>query len=236
MVWHIVFGIEADIEALLSPTHLLLALGMLLMLSGGMRHFWATRPPGERRGFWAWFPFLLSSALSLAMILFLAQYGQFTELQATGAAPADPFYPQAVSVLGALVLSAAAVGMFAVMLQQERLPFGAITFIFVLVIAAHSLMREGTEAIPAALLAGVLGDVWLHLTETRLKRITGLRVFCFIIPFAYYLALMGLMPLRYGALWWAVHMTAGLPVVTGLAGILISFVAWPPKQSVERTG
>src|SRR5918992_2170806 len=34
MVWHELFGIEADVEALLSPTHLVLALGGTLILSG----------------------------------------------------------------------------------------------------------------------------------------------------------------------------------------------------------
>ncbi|PIP65118.1 hypothetical protein COW95_03595 [Candidatus Peregrinibacteria bacterium CG22_combo_CG10-13_8_21_14_all_49_11] len=38
MLWHIAFGIEAGIEALLSPTHLLLATGAFLLFSGGARH------------------------------------------------------------------------------------------------------------------------------------------------------------------------------------------------------
>ena len=34
MFWHIIFGIEVSIDALLSPTHLLLLIGALLILSG----------------------------------------------------------------------------------------------------------------------------------------------------------------------------------------------------------
>lgn len=37
MLWHSRFGIEAGIEALLSPTHLVLALGGMLMVSGPLR-------------------------------------------------------------------------------------------------------------------------------------------------------------------------------------------------------
>ena len=37
MLWHIVFGIEVSIDALLSPTHLLLLIGALLILSGPLR-------------------------------------------------------------------------------------------------------------------------------------------------------------------------------------------------------
>jgi hypothetical protein len=35
--WHIIFGVEKDLEALLSPTHLLLAIGATLMVSGPFR-------------------------------------------------------------------------------------------------------------------------------------------------------------------------------------------------------
>ncbi len=34
MIWHIVFGIERSVDALLSPTHLLLATGGILMVTG----------------------------------------------------------------------------------------------------------------------------------------------------------------------------------------------------------
>ncbi|MGH2668071.1 MAG: hypothetical protein ACRDH5_02950, partial [bacterium] len=37
LVWHEVFGFEADVEALLSPPHLALALGMGLIITGPLR-------------------------------------------------------------------------------------------------------------------------------------------------------------------------------------------------------
>ena len=40
MVWHGIFGIEQNVEALLSPTHLLQALGMWAMVSGPLRAAW----------------------------------------------------------------------------------------------------------------------------------------------------------------------------------------------------
>ncbi len=236
MVWHLVFGIEANIEALLSPTHLGLAVGMVLMLSGGLRHFWATRRPGVRRGFWKSFPFVLSATLSLAVILFLMQYGHFTEIMATGLAPKDPSYAQEVSVLGVLVFTGALIGSISTMLRRDRLPFGAVTFVLATLAVGFSLMRFGTEAIPAALFAGIIGDLWLEVGETKVKRMTALRIFCFLLPFAYYAFLLELLSLGQGHLWWAVHMTAGLPVVAGFTGFLVSFIAWPSRQAIERTG
>ncbi len=37
MIWHMLFGIEVNVDALLSPTHLLLAVGMALIVSGPLR-------------------------------------------------------------------------------------------------------------------------------------------------------------------------------------------------------
>ncbi len=234
--WHEVFGIEADVEALLSPTHLILAVGMTLMIGGGARHFWATRKPGVRRGFFECLPFLLSAGLTASIILFMTQYGRFTQIEAAGLAPPDPFYPQAVSVLGSLVFTGVMVGSLTMLLRRDRLPFGSVTFLLALAVGGVSLMRSGNETIPAALFAGILSDLWLEVAETRVKRITGLRVLCFLVPFVYYVLVFTLLPMAEGKLWWAVHLTAGLPVVAGVTGLLMSFVAWPPKQAVERTG
>jgi hypothetical protein len=62
MLWHVVFGVERDLAALLSPTHLGLFVGMLLIVSAPLRSAWAD--PGEGRAGWA--P-LLPAALSLAL-------------------------------------------------------------------------------------------------------------------------------------------------------------------------
>src|SRR5262249_59164703 len=45
MLWHILFGIEAGTQALLSPTHLGLALGMGLIVTGPLRAAWRRRGP-----------------------------------------------------------------------------------------------------------------------------------------------------------------------------------------------
>ncbi|MEL7208887.1 MAG: hypothetical protein AAGK32_11775, partial [Actinomycetota bacterium] len=39
-IWHTVFGVETGIDALLSPTHLLLFVGMALILTTPLRAFW----------------------------------------------------------------------------------------------------------------------------------------------------------------------------------------------------
>lgn len=47
MIWHILFGIEMSVDALLSPTHLMLALGVVLMVTGPLRAVWLHFPERE---------------------------------------------------------------------------------------------------------------------------------------------------------------------------------------------
>ena len=58
MTWHTIFGIEQDVEALFSPTHLLLFAGMALILSTPLRAAWSDlaepAAPGYRRFLPCW--------------------------------------------------------------------------------------------------------------------------------------------------------------------------------------
>ncbi|MAG35804.1 MAG: hypothetical protein CL878_06120 [Dehalococcoidia bacterium] len=72
MVWHIVFGIEEDVEALLSPTHLTLALGGLLVLGGPLRTAWQRTAPVH--GWLGWLPPLLSLTFMLSILTFMTQF------------------------------------------------------------------------------------------------------------------------------------------------------------------
>src|SRR5919204_3899601 len=73
MTWHLLFGVEADIEALLSPTHLLLALGSTLILTGPLRAAWA-RSDVRRRGPMEHVPALLSLSFLLSSFTFWTLY------------------------------------------------------------------------------------------------------------------------------------------------------------------
>jgi Tol biopolymer transport system component len=74
LIWHTLFGIEADVQALLSPTHLLLASGLFLMLTGPLRANWL-RMRDERALSWGTgAPVVLALALVLSMLAFFTQF------------------------------------------------------------------------------------------------------------------------------------------------------------------
>ena len=72
MVWHTVFGIEENIEALLSPTHLMLGLGMFLIFSAPLRSFVARATKGG--GWLKWLPAILSMSFTISVMTFFLQY------------------------------------------------------------------------------------------------------------------------------------------------------------------
>jgi dipeptidyl aminopeptidase/acylaminoacyl peptidase len=72
LIWHTFFGIEASTEALLSPTHLLLAGGAILILSGPLRAMW--RRPAPTPDLVSLLPMLLSLAFMLSTFTFMTQF------------------------------------------------------------------------------------------------------------------------------------------------------------------
>ena len=79
MFWHIIFGIEVSIDALLSPTHLLLLIGALLILSGPLRAAWLDDdpPPGLR----SLLPAVLAATMAAAQLGFFFQYMDGTSVR-----------------------------------------------------------------------------------------------------------------------------------------------------------
>lgn len=73
-IWHTILGIETGVDTLFSPTHLILAVGAMLMVTGPLRAFHRNGIPEHRLG--AWIPALLASALALSVLTFMTQYVQ----------------------------------------------------------------------------------------------------------------------------------------------------------------
>lgn len=75
LVWHTIFGIEASIDALVSPTHLVLALGAGLVCSGPIRS--VAYRYGDDAGGWSHVgPAAVAVAATLALVGFFTQYVQ----------------------------------------------------------------------------------------------------------------------------------------------------------------
>lgn len=229
MTWHIVFGVEADIEALLSPTHLILALGMTLMMTGGLLSWWH-RPAAKHTGNpLRELPLILSATTIVSLITFMTQFSHIVDLDAGGAAPLPQevqFGSQGMVIMGALFHGVVIAGMILLLLKRSRIPFGTVTIMFALNAFAMGKMRHGIEILPAVTAAGLLLDI---LVAALRARPWAMRVIAFAIPFLYYASTTITMLLLEGS-WWSIHMWAGMPVMAGMAGLLLSVIAWPPAM------
>lgn len=73
MVWHALLGIEAGVEALVSPTHLLLVFGAALIYTGPIRSAWR-RPAGGERRWLTQLPMVVCFGLLLSLLTFFTIY------------------------------------------------------------------------------------------------------------------------------------------------------------------
>lgn len=235
MIWHSVFGVEADIDALLSPTHLILATGLMMMFSGPLRA-WILRTEKERNGsLLSQLPLLLTMASAMSLVTFMTQYATFTDLDAMGLRPVEDaaiFLNQAIPLLDMMLVSVLLVGLLSIIMKRGRPAPGFLTILLTLNIASMSYMRSHPEVILAALAAGILGDMLLAWTMQRRDDLVRIRVCCFVLPMLLMGATTVLMLVQNG-IWWSVHMWTGSVVISGMAGILQSFVAWPPLEKIS---
>ncbi|MDQ2883991.1 MAG: hypothetical protein M3Y48_23270 [Actinomycetota bacterium] len=74
LAWHEVFGIEQDIQALFSPTHLTLFLGIVLIMSTPLRAAWADPRHDSEPRYGQFVPVIWSATMTAAMTAFFFMY------------------------------------------------------------------------------------------------------------------------------------------------------------------
>jgi hypothetical protein len=230
LIWHTLFGIEEDFEALVSPTHLLLGAGLALIVSAPLRAAW--RRPGGR-GWGDLGPALLSLCLLTAAFTFFMMFSHPLMSVIAGARHAhfDGDVGQMGGIVSLLVIAALLLGPLLVALRRWPLPAGALLLVWGVNCVLMAILDWGLPY-HWVLLAGMLLAVgacdWLLQRGQGLLPAThGLRVFAFVAPAllfgAYFLALL----LTEGSRW-SIHLLGGAVVLPGVAGWLLSYVAWPP--------
>lgn len=165
-IWHTVFGVETSIDALLSPTHLVLFVGATLIASAPLRAAWSN--PNDRSNL-TWKAFLapaLGVTWTAALVAFMLAYAV---LLTDGELPRSAFTPgrgdaeflAAYGVLSAIVTTAILTAPILLVLRRWRtIPTGAITVftVVIVVMVALGFDRDLVGLVPAVI-AGVVGDV-----------------------------------------------------------------------------
>jgi len=235
MLWHLAFGIEVDTEALLSPTHLGLATGMALLFAGPVRAAIVRGAPESAAALW---PAVLSLTIMLTGLTFMTQFAPALVDWGVGARPSSGDLMELRldrAVVSQLWITAVMIGviLFAVRQWGARLPVGSLTVMIGLnaVLMSTQSGRDYYFAmLPAAIAAGVVADGLLLWLRPSAQRIAQFRWFAFLVPFVYWSAHYLDDLVRGEHIWWKIHVWAGIPVITGLIGLLLSFFAVTAKQ------
>lgn len=237
LTWHLLFGIERSTEALLSPTHLGLALGIGFALSGPLRAAW--RRSGGMPSWRQLGPAILSLTFTFSLLTFFTEYASplitpWPIIDSTGSGPTR-------GITDILLITALTMSFVLLALRRWQLPFGTFAFMFglngalMVVFSPHSLL----VSVPTALLGGLAADLVYRFLQPSLDQPASVRLFAFLVPAMFYalyfvdLAIVGPVIFQ-GGIIWSVPFWAGAPVIAGIAGLLLSFVMIPPAQVAEE--
>jgi len=232
MFWHLRFGIEVSLQALISPPHLLLMLALGLIVTGPLRAAW------RRSGMRAPWTAIISATLLLSTFTFFDQFNQplVSTWAATSVLPADLQYAQELGILGIMVQTALLTGVVLYLLSRFTLPFGSITLLAGLNGALLGSLEQNFDLIPVAIVGGLLADLVMVWLRPGPQRIPALRVASFIGPVGVSsLYLLALEMTR--GVGWPINLWLGSIVVSGGIGFLLSYLAvQPPRPHLAGEG
>jgi len=247
MAWHGVFGFEEDVEALLSPSHLFLAVGGFMIFNAPIMEFLQT-PPAERpRSARRLLPVWLAWFGELAFISFFTQYTlPFGHPHLfVGLRPLDVQFIWDIGLLSHVIWGTVLLVTFVVLsLRYWKWPRGYFTINLTLHALTLWLMYWNTPArqywlvLPGALLAGIIIEFIygrLQPSYANAASQAKLRTFAFLVPTITFLIFFTILLGAYG-IWWEIHMWLGAPLTAGVIGWMLSLIAAPPGITEAASG
>jgi hypothetical protein len=257
MIWHIIFGVEANVDALYSPTHLLLGLGSGLIITGPWRAAWR-RKDAPTQGFVSHLPMLISLTLFVSVLTFFTQvmapFGSTFAAEGRRPQAFSPmfgalnqpgleriaFYNQALGIASVLIQTSLLLGPVLLVVRRWRLPLGSLTLVFGLNAVLMTIMRDQALAtgpyplIAVAVLAGLAADLLVHQLRPSAVRPGAFRLFAVAVPTILYTLYFLAVLLFGGGIWWTIHLWTGAVVLAGIAGWLLSYLVVPPAWPDEQ--
>lgn len=252
MSWHLAFGIERDIAALLSPTHLGLFSGGFLIVTAPLRSQWADPALGRgaaRVSLGRLLPAVGSAALAGVTCAFMFMYlhpiydnivsvGHRTFLQQDFTAGQYPYVYRENIIAGVPGFILSTVFLFApllFLLRRWRLPAGAA----VVVLGIQSLLVQALTDFrdfglaELGLIGAVAVAVLLRLLDPAPSTLGRIRVFFAVAPALFWGIYFAGIRLNDHGLGWSAEVWGGTLVWSGLAMLALTLVMWPPASPTD---
>lgn len=241
MAWHLTFGVESGLDALLSPTHLLLFSGGALILSSPIRSRWSAR---DTTSVIAMTALTLLTALVAFFLLYVNEFATTGPLVGFEALPeSDPGHttaqlPAVAGLASFLVTTALVVTPQVLVWQRGHHPRGQLVLL-VGVVAGLSAAVVDLEPAPVAGAAGaVVGALVGELAVARLDlgagpaRIPALAAAAIAPVWIGHLVGLG----AAAQVAWSIELVSGVVVLSTLAAGALGVVASGPsarRQAVD---
>jgi hypothetical protein len=251
LLWHLAFGVEKGIDALVSPSHLTLFVGGMLLLSAPFRGAWRSAI-GRAADFRARFPELLSLALTTGLVAFFLLYTSaflrpgvdeaFTRVPEGAPGHKAAELPAIATLAGYLVTTALVVVPLLLLALRAPLPRGAVTLVLAAVVWLSAAIDEFARIGPAVAVtaAAVVADLLLaRLDEVRGTTAPGrLPLLGALVPAllwpAHLIGVAATDAIRYPIALWT-----GVVVLAVMTGLVLGILAGPVRrrsQQVRRAG
>ena len=245
MAWHVLFGVEVGVDALLSPTHLVLLTGGVLVLTAALRSGWARPVDTAGPTLRSELPAVVSLGLVTALVGFFLLYVSVFEQPAA----AVPFVripegapghqaseqPVALGLAGYLVTTVLLVVPVLLAERVGRRPRGLIVIVVGMVAWLSAAVNDlSTYGVVAATLVTV-GAVIAELVGAVLQRAplpTGARLAALgaVIPLLLWTAQLAAVAATAG-LGWSPALWSGAVVLSTLVGAMLGLsTGWAPTR------
>jgi len=230
--WHTAFGIEVDIPALLSPPHLLLLLGLVLVVLGPVAALW--RAPGDQLSWSSTAVLSLCTTCAIVIVMLFTGYlsvfasdvivnGYANPMVGTRLTSTEVIHSVATLLWTSLVLTVP----WLVLRLRWRLRPGLVAVTFAVLAGASAAAVQGVagEIVSAALIGGVVIDVALSLLTRDRPTDQALLAIAVAVPTVLwtfmFLALMNSDRLVWGATLWVGSIVLCLFLTLSVAGVLV---------------
>lgn len=221
-------GNEYGLSALFSPPRVGEIVFGGLMVTGPLRAAWHRQE--QRAGLLT----VIAAALLLSTITFATQFAHpFRDPRAGGLPPAGVF-PWVTEDLGAASLLLQGVILTATFLLLQRrftLRFGTFTLICLINGILVSALKEHWEMVVVAGTTGLGADLLYWRLKPAPARLLALRAFAFLVPALFVTFFFLTVELTQGT-WWPAPAWSGSILITGLGGLVISYLAYTPGARV----
>lgn len=235
LLWHTVFGVEQGIDALLSPSHLTLFVGGMLLLTAPVRGAWTA--PDDAVGLRARLAELLSLTLSTGLAAFFLLYAStllrpgvdepFLRLPEDAPGHDAAEAPAVLTLTSYLVTTALLVVPLVLLAKRGAVPRGAVALLVVPVVWLSAALAEFEQL--AVAIAVTVAAVVADVVVTRLDAVPGhlrLPAVGALLPALVWPAAMVAVAVT-DAVRYPVALWSGVLVLTVLTGALLGGVARP---------